>query len=163
VDCSGFTQAVALALGDSIARTSEEQWATLPPGGGAVGDLVFFDVPSDTQAQPAHVGIVSSPGVMLNAPYTGTVVRYDTINGPGRTLMGYRSLPGLSAPPSPPSEDDVPPFLVIYEGSYWVVAGDWGHATRVATPSDGTVAYTDQGMKIQVLSAAQMATIVAQS
>ena len=162
MDCSGYTQAVARALGDAIERTSEDQWATLPPGDGSVGDYAFFDVPSDTQAQPAHVGIVSSPGVMLNAPYTGTVVRYDPIKGPGRTVMGYRRLPGLTAPPSPPTEEDVPPFLVTYEGSYWVVSGDWSHATRVATPPDGSVAYA-QGMKIEPLSAQQMAAIIAQS
>jgi hypothetical protein len=158
VDCSGLTQAVAATCGDDIARTSEDQWATLPPGTEVPGAYVFFDVPSDTQPQPAHVGIVSSPGEMLNAPYTGTVVRYDPIDGPGRSVMGYRVLPGLSAPPAPlPEESDVP-FLTTYDGSYWVVSGDWQSARRVATPQDGSNAYA-AGYKIIPLSAAQMAAI----
>lgn len=162
MDCSGLTQQVAAALGDSIERTSQAQWATLPPGTGAAGELPFFEVPSDSGAPPQHVGIATGlVGQMIDAPYTGTVVRYDPIDGPGRTLMGYRRLPGLTAPPSPPSEESVPPFLVIYQGSYWVVAGDWSHATKVATPADGSLAY--QTMKIVGLSAPQMAIIVAQS
>jgi cell wall-associated NlpC family hydrolase len=37
------------------------------------GDLVFFG--SDIH----HVGIYAGAGMMVNAPYTGTVVRYDSI------------------------------------------------------------------------------------
>jgi NlpC/P60 family len=164
VDCSGYTQAVAVALGIIIERTSEEQWATLGPGDGSEGDYVFFDVPSDAQAQPAHVGIVAPPqpgltGWMLNAPYTGTVVRYDTINGLGRTVMGYRRLPGLVAPPEPSEEEPVP-VLVEWNGSYWVVSADLTTKVRVATTVDGSnLSAAPWGYKTGELSAAQMAAI----
>ena len=58
LDCSGLPYAVCLHLGVTIARTSEEQFATLatvvPPL--RQGDLIFYDVP-DTQPQPAHEAI----------------------------------------------------------------------------------------------------------
>ena len=59
LDCSGLPYAVCLHLGVTIARTSEEQFATLatvvPPL--RQGDLIFYDVPTDDQPQPAHESI----------------------------------------------------------------------------------------------------------
>jgi cell wall-associated NlpC family hydrolase len=160
VDCSGLTQAVAAECGTEIPRTSEAQYAELPVGTGAVGELVFFDVPTDFQPQPAHVGIVYAwPDWMVNAPYTGTVVRVDPIAGPGRSVMGYRIIPGLVVPKPPTLESDEMPFLTTYKGSYWVVAGDLSSARLVATPADGSNLYAN-GYKIIPLSAAQMAAIV---
>ena len=37
------------------------------------GDLVFFGSPA------YHVGIYAGNGTMIDAPYTGTVVRYDSM------------------------------------------------------------------------------------
>ena len=160
LDCSGLTMLAARDIGISIPRTSEAQWATLS----AIlkpepACLVFFDVPSDTQAQPAHVGIVTqAPGQMLNAPYTGTVVRYDPIEGPGRTVMGYGLIPGLSAPPAPPHEELPVPILVEFSGSFWVVSADLTTRVKVATTADGS-AIDALGYKVVTLSAAQMAAI----
>ena len=160
IDCSGLTQLSAAAIGIDIPRTSEAQWAALIPVRFPIpGDLVFFDVPSDTQAQPAHVGIVTqAPGQMLNAPYTGTVVRYDPIEGPGRTVMGYGLIPGLSAPPAPPQEEVPVPILVEFSGSFWVVSADLTTRVKVATTADGS-AIDALGYKVVTLSAAQMAAI----
>ena len=158
IDCSGLTQLSAAAIGIDIPRTSEAQWAVLIPVRFPIpGDLVFFDVPSDDQAQPAHVGIVSGPGQMIDAPYTGTYVRYDPISSPSDTVMGYRRLPGLSQPPVPPGEVPVP-FLVAYEDSYWVVSADLTTRVRVADPGDGSV-IAALGYRVVGLDAAQMATI----
>ena len=40
-------------------------------------DLVFFGSPSFSH----HVGIYVGGGQMIDAPYTGAVVRYDSISG----------------------------------------------------------------------------------
>jgi cell wall-associated NlpC family hydrolase len=40
------------------------------------GDLVFFYTPIE------HVGIYVGGGQMIDAPYTGAVVRYDSIYNP---------------------------------------------------------------------------------
>jgi cell wall-associated NlpC family hydrolase len=44
------------------------------------GDLVFFAGSDGTMTAPGHVGIYIGNGQMINAPYTGTVVRIDTID-----------------------------------------------------------------------------------
>ena len=48
------------------------------------GDLVFFYNPV------SHVGIYAGDGKMINAPQTGDVVRYQTVNT--RTFSGARRL-----------------------------------------------------------------------
>ena len=50
--------------------------ATPPPGvspSSTAGEL-------SPNPRPGHVGIVTGPGMMIDAPYTGTVVRYDTFD-----------------------------------------------------------------------------------
>lgn len=83
-DCSGLMQAAYESAGVSITRTSETQfaeWPLLAPGGAQLrpGDLVFFEgVP------PGHVGMfvsydaATNTATMIDAPDTGSVVRYDT-------------------------------------------------------------------------------------
>jgi len=76
-DCSGLVQYVFAQAGINLPRVAGDQ-----QGVGAVvsrnalqpGDLVFFGNPAH------HVGIYAGNGTMINAPYTGTVVRYDSIN-----------------------------------------------------------------------------------
>jgi len=78
-DCSGLTMYAWRAGGvllphsaamqyDAIAHISVSQ---LQPG-----DLVFFYTPIE------HVGIYVGGGQMIDAPYTGAVVRYDSIYNP---------------------------------------------------------------------------------
>ena len=95
-DCSGLAQWSYAQAGLSIPRTSEEQWAAMQQVSQAQavpGDLVFFDTPGDSQAPPNHVGIYIGNGLMIDAPYTGTVVRYDSITSD--VLMGFATLPGV--------------------------------------------------------------------
>lgn len=101
VDCSGLIMQVAHALGiASCPRTSEEQWAWcehLHADQIGAGDLVFF-VGAEIDPPPGHVGFVVSPGTMINAPFTGTVVRYDHYSdGPGvNRIIGYGRLRGAT-------------------------------------------------------------------
>lgn len=87
-DCSGLTQASYAAAGISIPRVAATQQAAGPavPAGASnlkPGDLVFFG----PQGGPAsHVGLLTSvtpkgnKATMINAPYTGVDVRYDSFN-----------------------------------------------------------------------------------
>jgi cell wall-associated NlpC family hydrolase len=79
-DCSGLAQAAYRSAGVSIARTSEEQWATEPHvTSPQPGDLVFFVgslQPGETS--PGHVGIVIGGGKMIQALGTGYPVMIST-------------------------------------------------------------------------------------
>lgn len=101
LDCSGLILVVCEKLGiPGCPRTSEEQFRHFPPvSSPSVGDLVFF-VGDPIDPPPGHVGIVTAPGSFINAPFTGTVVRYDhfSANGTGvNRVMGYRRLTGVAA------------------------------------------------------------------
>jgi cell wall-associated NlpC family hydrolase len=79
-DCSGLVQWVYAEADISLPRVAQDQYdagphlaagATLYPG-----DLVFFGSgPSDVE----HVGIYVGNGEMIDAPYTGAVVRFDRV------------------------------------------------------------------------------------
>jgi peptidoglycan DL-endopeptidase CwlO len=80
-DCSGLVMMAYRAAGVGIARTSEQQWQTLPhvPANKVVpGDLVFFAGADGTAAAPGHVGLVVSKNTMIEAYATGTPVRIST-------------------------------------------------------------------------------------
>jgi cell wall-associated NlpC family hydrolase len=78
-DCSGLTMMAWRSAGVSIPRTSRQQLtigrhisqSDLEPG-----DLVFFGSPIH------HVGMYVGNGTMIEAPYTGQVVRFHSINRP---------------------------------------------------------------------------------
>lgn len=89
VDCSGFTLKMFQKFGTSLPRTAEAQYGR----GRAVkdprkGDLVFGDYSGSNSVE--HVGIYSGNGKMLNAPYPGTVVRYDPISP--KYHIGYKDV-----------------------------------------------------------------------
>lgn len=98
-DCSGLVYYSCRKIGImDCPRTSEAQFAwtervTVP----LPGDLVFFEG-AELDPPPGHVGIVIAPGLMIDAPHTGTVVQqasYGT-NGSGvNRFMGYGRIPGL--------------------------------------------------------------------
>lgn len=101
VDCSGLILNVAAALGiNGCPRTSEEQFAwadQITPEQAGPGDLVFF-VGAPVDPPPGHVGILISKNHMIDAPFTGTVVREDNFapNGQGSMrILGYRRFPGV--------------------------------------------------------------------
>jgi peptidoglycan DL-endopeptidase CwlO len=73
-DCSGLAMMAYRAAGISIARTSQQQWATeahVPASQVQPGDLVFFAGSDGTMTDPGHVGIVIGGGKMIQALGTG--------------------------------------------------------------------------------------------
>ena len=81
------------AAGITIPRTSQQQWAygpRIPASQVRPGDLVFFAGSDGTVTAPGHVGIVTSPGTMIDAPHTGQVVREESFSG-STDLVGFTS------------------------------------------------------------------------
>jgi cell wall-associated NlpC family hydrolase len=78
-DCSGLVQTAYAAAGVSLPRVAQDQYNAGPllPAGEPLepGDLVFFGNDAD---HIVHVGMVSGPGLMIDAPFTGAVVRFDS-------------------------------------------------------------------------------------
>ncbi|WP_194921919.1 C40 family peptidase, partial [Catenulispora rubra] len=81
-DCSGLVQAAYAAAGVALPRVATDQYHAgriLPPGTPLQpGDLVFFGSPQFAH----HVGIYMGDGLMINAPNTGSVVRYEDYRWP---------------------------------------------------------------------------------
>ena len=121
LDCSGFPYAVSLALGVSIPRTSEEQFAGLVNIGNPQrrGDLVFYNVPSDNQPQPAHMAIWWDASTVLQAPRTGEDVMFCAPLP--YAVMGYRRLPfpntGPLPPPPPEKEYEIMDSVALSDGT----------------------------------------------
>ena len=88
-DCSGLVQAAYRAAGINLPRVAQEQFDAGPhlPANAQLqaGDLVFFGY---SPGEVEHVGIVMRPGVMVDAPYPGTVVRTDSFPVP-RSAKSY--------------------------------------------------------------------------
>jgi len=79
-DCSGLTMYCYAQVGVSLAHSATaQQQASTPVSLGNLrpGDLIFFGDASYSY----HVGIYVGDGQMIDAPYTGAVVRYDSISG----------------------------------------------------------------------------------
>ncbi|MDT0305587.1 bifunctional lytic transglycosylase/C40 family peptidase [Streptomyces sp. DSM 44917] len=84
-DCSGLTRAAYAAMDVRIPRVANDQWTAGPhPDRDELlpGDLVFFAWDLDDSRSIHHVGIYVGGGYMINAPYTGAVVRFDPIDSP---------------------------------------------------------------------------------
>lgn len=80
-DCSGLVQYVLNSLGINISRVTQTQVKEGVPvskGDLQPGDLVFFESNGDVH----HVGIYVGNGMMIHAPRTGDVVRYQSIETP---------------------------------------------------------------------------------
>ncbi len=83
-DCSGFVQYVYKQVGVSLPRTSQSQFRIgehIPPERTDLlepGDLVFFGTGGDP-SRVHHVGIYIGGGEYVHAPYTGTVVRVNSL------------------------------------------------------------------------------------
>lgn len=80
-DCSGLVQYVLNNLGIDISRVSQSQFNEGVPvskGDLQPGDLVFFESNGDVH----HVGIYAGNGMMIHAPRTGDVVRFQSIETP---------------------------------------------------------------------------------
>ncbi|MFD7924045.1 NlpC/P60 family protein [Streptomyces sp. NPDC059740] len=82
-DCSGLTKAAYHSVGIELPRVANDQWNAGPhPARSALlpGDLVFFANNLDDPRTIHHVGIYVGGGYMINAPYTGAVIRFDKID-----------------------------------------------------------------------------------
>ena len=96
-DCSGL---VYRAYGSSIARTSQDQWATeTHVSQPTPGDLVFFAGVDGTSTSPGHVGMVVDPArhLMIDAYSSGTDVRYETYGLPD-SAVGLTDPVGFTDP-----------------------------------------------------------------
>lgn len=91
-DCSGLMQWVYGKVGITLPRTSQEQqaWAA-PVTTPKPGDLVFYGRPA------THVGLYLGNGKMINAPFTGALVRVDDIGTP----TSYGRVPGAGTAVAP--------------------------------------------------------------
>jgi cell wall-associated NlpC family hydrolase len=108
-DCSGLTMMAYRAAGVNIARTSQQQYATLPavPANEVrSGDLVFFAGSDGTVQAPGHVGIVIGKNQMIEAYATGTPIRISSFGTPqspkgDNVAVGFRQpWPGPVVAPS---------------------------------------------------------------
>lgn len=77
-DCSGLTQAAYAAAGIRLPRTAQQQYDAGPhvPASAPLlpGDLLFYGT---DPAHIDHVGLYAGGGTIIDAPHTGTVVRYE--------------------------------------------------------------------------------------
>jgi cell wall-associated NlpC family hydrolase len=80
-DCSGLVQAAYRAAGVDLPRVAQDQYDAGPAvtAGSSLlpGDLVFF---GGGPASVDHVGLYVGEGIMIDAPHTGALVRYDPAN-----------------------------------------------------------------------------------
>ena len=84
-DCSGLTMMAWRAGGVSLSHWSIAQYAEgrkIPLGQIRPGDLVFFSTDLTEYRAIHHVGLYIGGGQMIEAPYTGAVVRISTISRP---------------------------------------------------------------------------------
>ncbi|MCT9091134.1 bifunctional lytic transglycosylase/C40 family peptidase [Streptomyces sp. ASQP_92] len=105
-DCSGLTQAAYQSVGITLPRVANDQYNAGPhPARNELlpGDLVFFSTDLGNSRAIHHVGLYVGGGYMINAPYTGAVIRFDKIDAPdyfGATRVtkdGAAALPGSKA------------------------------------------------------------------
>ncbi|MCM2420727.1 bifunctional lytic transglycosylase/C40 family peptidase [Streptomyces sp. RKAG293] len=84
-DCSGLTKAAYESVGIELPRVANDQWNAGPhPKRDELlpGDLVFFATDLNDPRSIHHVGLYVGGGYMINAPYTGAVIRFDKIDTP---------------------------------------------------------------------------------
>lgn len=92
-DCSGLVMyAVYQATGGKISLPHNADLQYRSPAVQLIsysqlrpGDLVFFPGSDGNMSDPGHIGIYAGHGMMVDAPFTGTNVRYDSI-APGSPM-----------------------------------------------------------------------------
>jgi cell wall-associated NlpC family hydrolase len=91
-DCSGMVQYVYREVGMDLPRVAQNQYdagPAVPPGSTVEpGDLVFFGGGTN---DVSHVGMYVGDGLMIDAPHTGSVVRFDRV-------AGFERIVGVTAP-----------------------------------------------------------------
>ncbi|MGH9065631.1 MAG: C40 family peptidase, partial [Acidimicrobiales bacterium] len=83
-DCSGLVLAAYANAGIALPRVAQDQYDGTPKLAAGTpllpGDLLFFGT---STSAITHVGMYVGGGLMVNAPYTGTVVQIDRDNWGG--------------------------------------------------------------------------------
>lgn len=105
-DCSGLTKAAYETVGIELPRVANDQYnAGAHPSRDQLlpGDLVFFSDDLTNSREIRHVGLYVGGGYMINAPYTGAVIRFDKIDTPdyfGATRVTKDGAEALPARPT---------------------------------------------------------------
>lgn len=84
-DCSGLTMWAYDQVGVSLDHWTGDQWnegAHVSRSELRPGDLVFFALNTSDPSTIHHVGMYVGNGEMVDAPYTGVDVRYDSVDRP---------------------------------------------------------------------------------
>ncbi|MCX5387771.1 bifunctional lytic transglycosylase/C40 family peptidase [Streptomyces sp. NBC_00083] len=103
-DCSGLTQAAYQSVGITLPRVANDQYNAGPhPARSELlpGDLVFFSTDLGNSRAIHHVGLYVGGGYMINAPYTGAVIRFDKIDAPDYFGATRVTKDGAAALPTP--------------------------------------------------------------
>lgn len=111
VDCSGLVQICYYWAGIELGRTTWDQFAQCREVSAAEalpGDLVFFDIAGRTD----HVGIVSAPGMMIDAPSEGHNVTEEAIWA--SYPLTYARHPALDVAPDPAPASPLQPGLCAH-------------------------------------------------
>ncbi|WP_307847014.1 NlpC/P60 family protein [Micromonospora sp. D93] len=84
-DCSSLMQQAYRAAGVTIGRTTRDQVHEGTPIPGVAhlrpGDLILIPGSDGTRADPRHIGMFISSGLIVQAPKTGDVVRISKLSG----------------------------------------------------------------------------------
>jgi cell wall-associated NlpC family hydrolase len=104
-DCSGLTMDALAQAGITVTHNADAQWRQtkahqVGEAQLALGDLVFFAGSDGTLTAPGHVGIYVGDGEIIDAPFTGANVRFDSLTGIGGYVGAtdpYASSPASSA------------------------------------------------------------------
>ncbi|HLH28270.1 MAG TPA: NlpC/P60 family protein [Acidimicrobiales bacterium] len=98
-DCSGLVQAAYATAGVTLPRVAQDQFDAGPAAPAAdpfePGDLVFF---GSGPSAVSHVGLVLAPGVMIDAPHTGALVRAETFPAAVGAAWGTEDVVGSTRP-----------------------------------------------------------------
>jgi len=92
-DCSGLTMEAWAQAGVQLLHYTGYQWEEgphVPLSQLQRGDLLFYATNNSDPATIHHVGIYIGNGLMVDAPYTGAVVRIDSIYQPGIPIGAVR-------------------------------------------------------------------------
>ncbi len=85
-DCSGLTRYAYAQAGISIPRNSRAQYAALPSVSRSDlqrGDLVFWATDTGRPATIHHVALYLGDGQILEAPQSGSVIRFTSMRWSG--------------------------------------------------------------------------------